>query len=124
MIYLASPYSHPDPAVREERFRAACRATAALLIAGEVVFSPIVHSHALVEFALPTVWSFWERIDRAHLERCDEVAVLMLDGWQESVGVREEIGIARAAGKPVWFLGVGDGHGSPTLAHVGPGVAG
>jgi len=34
MIYLASPYSHPDPAVRAERYRAACRATAALLLAG------------------------------------------------------------------------------------------
>ncbi|GIW55540.1 MAG: hypothetical protein KatS3mg082_1944 [Nitrospiraceae bacterium] len=34
MIYLASPYSHPDPAVREERFHAACRAAAALLLAG------------------------------------------------------------------------------------------
>ncbi|MBX3399531.1 MAG: DUF1937 family protein [Gemmataceae bacterium] len=117
MIYLASPYSHPDPAVREERFRAACRATAALLRAGEVVFSPIVHSHPLVEFELPTAWSFWERIDRAHLKRCDEVAVLMLDGWRESVGVREEIGIARALGKPVRFLDP-VATGSPTFAHV------
>ncbi len=122
MIYLTSPYSHPDPAVRKRRFRAACRATAALLRAGEVVFSPIVHSHPLVGFALPTEWAFWERIDRAYLERCDEVVVLMLNGWKESVGVREEIRIARAAGKPVRFLGVEDGHGSPTLAHVGPGV--
>jgi hypothetical protein len=31
MIYLASPYSHPDPLVREQRFRDACRATASLL---------------------------------------------------------------------------------------------
>jgi nucleoside 2-deoxyribosyltransferase len=116
MIYLASPYSHTDPGVREERFRAACRATAALLRAGEVVFSPIVHSHALVEFALPTAWAFWEFIDRAHLERCDEVVVLMLDGWQESIGVGAEIGIARALGKPVRFLAP-DATGSPTLAH-------
>ncbi|MBM3983831.1 MAG: DUF1937 family protein, partial [Planctomycetes bacterium] len=91
MIYLASPYSHPDPDVREQRFRAACRATAALLMAGEVVFSPIVHSHPLVAFEMPTAWSFWERIDRAHLERCDEVVVLMLDGWAHSLGVREEL---------------------------------
>lgn len=119
MIYLASPYSHPDPAVRQQRFRAACRAIANMLRAGEVVFSPIVHSHPLVEFALPTAWSFWERIDRAHLERCDEVAVLMLDGWQESVGLRAEIAIARALGKPVRFLNP-DATGSPTFAHAAP----
>ncbi len=118
MIYLASPYSHPDPAVREWRFRAACRATASLLRAGEVVFSPIVQSHPLVEFALPTAWTFWELIDRVYLERCDEVVVLMLEGWKESVGVREEIESARSAGKPVRFLGVEESHRSSTLAHV------
>lgn len=117
-MYLASPYSHPHPAVREQRFRAACRATAALFRAGEVAFSPIVHSHPLVEFGLPTAWAFWDRIDRAYLERCDEVVVLMLDGWEESVGVRAEVGIARAAGKPVRFLTPDDATGSPTVAHA------
>lgn len=104
MIYLASPYSHADPAVREERYHAACRATAALLGAGLVAFSPIVHSHPLVAFDLPSGWDFWERIDRAHLERCDEVVVLTLDGWQQSAGVNAEVAIARALGKPVHFL--------------------
>ena len=66
---------------------------------------------------MPTEWSFWERIDRAHLERCDEVAVLMFDGWEKSVGVREEIGIARALGKPVRFLDPVVTC-SPTFAHV------
>ena len=28
MIYLASPYSHSDPAVREQRYEAACQAAA------------------------------------------------------------------------------------------------
>ncbi|MCS6921487.1 MAG: DUF1937 family protein [Elioraea sp.] len=123
MIYLASPYSHPDPTVREQRFRAACRLVAAFLRAGMLVFSPIAHSHPLVEFGLPTDWRFWERYDRAHLERCDEVVVLMLDGWKESAGVQAEVRIARELGKPVRFLGVEEAHGPPTLAHVGPGVA-
>lgn len=106
MIYLASPYSHPDPAIRERRFRDACRAAVVLLRAGNAVFSPIAHSHPLVEHGLPTEWSFWERIDREHLGRCDEVVVLMLDGWEESVGVRGEIRIAREMGKPMWFLDI------------------
>jgi nucleoside 2-deoxyribosyltransferase len=117
MIYLASPYSHLDPAVREQRFRAACQAAVALLHAGRVVFSPIAHSHPLAQHGLPGNWQFWERYDRAFLERCDEVVVLMLDGWEESVGVQAEIRTAREFGKPVRYLAPV----SPTFAHVASG---
>jgi hypothetical protein len=106
MIYLASAYSHPDPAIREQRFREACRAAAALFRQGHVVFSPIAHSHPLVEHGLPADWSFWQRYDREMLARCDEVVVLMLEGWEDSVGVREEIRIARELGKPVRYADI------------------
>jgi nucleoside 2-deoxyribosyltransferase len=120
IAYLASPYSNPDPNVREQRYRAACRATAALLRAGLVVFSPIAHSHALVEHGLPAKWKFWERFDRAYLERCDLLVVLMLEGWKTSVGVQAEIRIARKLGKPVSYLEAAalEAQCSPTLAHV------
>lgn len=45
MIYLASPYSHPDPAVEELRFEAACEAACKLMQQGHHVFSPIAHTH-------------------------------------------------------------------------------
>jgi nucleoside 2-deoxyribosyltransferase len=118
ITYLASPYSHPDQAVREERYRAACRVAAALLLAGQPVFSPIAHSHPLVAYGLPADWSFWQRYDRELLARCDEVVVLMLAGWRESVGVREEIRIARELGKPVRYLVPELARVSPTLAPV------
>lgn len=120
MIYLASPYSHPDPAVREQRLREACRAAAALLRAGHAVVSPIAHSHALVEHGLPNDWSFWELHDRELLARCDEVLVLQLDGWIESVGVQAEIAMARELGKPLQFLepSLVDGWRMSTLASV------
>ncbi len=106
MIYLASPYSHPDPAIREQRYRAVCRAAVALIHAGHVVFSPIAHSHALVEHGLPVDWLFWEPHDRHHLAHCDEVVVLTLDGWDSSVGVREEVRIAKEMNKPVRYLDI------------------
>jgi hypothetical protein len=121
IAYLASPYSHPDQAVREERYRAACRAAAALLLAGQPVFSPIVHSHVFVEHGLPGDWNFWRCFDGELLARCDEVVVLMLAGWRESVGVREEIRIARELGKPVRYLAPELTRVSPTLAHVASG---
>ena len=104
MIYLASPYTHVDAAVRQRRFEAACRAAAALIRQGKTVFSPIAHGHAICRYGLPPDWQFWGRHARRYLEVCSEVAVLMLDGWQESEGVRAEIAIARALGKPVSFV--------------------
>jgi hypothetical protein len=104
MIYVASPYSHSDATVREDRFRAACQAAAALLRAGRCVFSPIAHSHPLVDFGLPTDWEFWQRYNVEHLQRCEELMVLTLDGWRESIGVQAEIRIAGEMGTPVSYL--------------------
>ena len=104
MIYLCCPYSHVDPTVREARFDAACRAAAALMRAGKMVFSAISHTHPIAQYGLPKGWDFWEAYDRELLQRCEEVVVLMLDGWQRSVGVQAEIKIARQLGKPVSYL--------------------
>lgn len=118
MIYLASPYSHPDAAVREHRFQMACRAAARLMRDGHTVFPPICHSHPIAQYGLPTDWSFWERQDREHLARCDEVVVLLLDGCRESRGVRAEIRLAEALGKPVRYLIPEGVVVSPTMARV------
>jgi nucleoside 2-deoxyribosyltransferase len=104
MIYLASPYSNPNPPVRQARFDAACLAVSRLIHAGQVVFSPIVHGHPLVRFGLPTDWAFWQRFDREYLERCDEMLVLKIDGWRESEGVQAEMTLASALGKRVGYL--------------------
>lgn len=101
MIYLASPYTHPDPAVREVRFRAACRQAAEMFRCGIPVFSPIAYSHAIAAHDLPLEWDFWARFDEAFLEVCSEVWVLTLDGWRESRGVQAEIELAHELGKPV-----------------------
>ena len=104
MIYLASPYSHPDPAVRQRRFEGACQATATMIRDGKPVFCPVVHSHPLTRYGLPGDWDFWQRYDRAHLERCDAFAVLALDGWRESKGVQAKAAIARELGMPVRLI--------------------
>jgi len=49
-------------------------------------------------------WQFWQRHDLAFLAFCDEMVVLKLPGWEESIGVRAEIAAARTLGKPVTFL--------------------
>ena len=104
-IYLASPYSHENPAVMQERYEAACATSAALIRAGKIVYSPIVHSHPLVAYGLPTEWDYWERVDETMLAHASELWVLMLPGWRQSRGVRAEIRIADQRHIPVIFTG-------------------
>ena len=94
MIYLASPYSDPDSAIREQRFEAACEATAVLMRQGQWTFSPIVNTHVLTTHGMPLDSGFWEPYNRELLSRCSELWVLMLPGWRESVGVRREVAMA------------------------------
>jgi hypothetical protein len=105
LIYLASPYSHTDPAVREHRFQKACQAAATLMSRGVLLFAPICHTHPIAMAGdLPKGWNFWQRYDRIMVERCEEVWVLMLVGWRESKGVMAEIALAEKLGKPVKYM--------------------
>ena len=105
MIYLASPYTHHDPAIRQARFEAACRAAGAILRSGEQVFSPIAHSHPIAELCeLPKAFDWWQPNNHAWLDRCNILVVLRLDGWDRSAGVRVETEHAKAAGKLVMYM--------------------
>ena len=106
MIYLASPYSHPDAVVREQRFRAACGAAACLMRSGRHVFSPIVHSHGIAEHGVPTDWSYWEAFDSRMLTTCNELVAVMLNGWRESTGVQAEIDLAHKIRIPIYYLDI------------------
>lgn len=105
LTYLASPYSHANPLIRESRFRAACAAAAKLMMAGEAVFSPIAHSHPIeYHFDRPRDFEFWMGQDLPVLRRCTTVKVLRLEGWQQSRGVAKEIEVATAEGIAVEYI--------------------
>lgn len=104
-MYLASPYSHDDSLVVEQRFEAVCRAAARLMERGTLLYSPIAHTHPIAMHGkLPTDWTYWERYDRAMINACDTLGVLMLDGWSVSRGVTAEIMIAEELDKPIEYL--------------------
>lgn len=105
MIYLAQPYSHPDPCVRQQRYEAGCRAISKLMSRGLHIYGPIQHSHGIAIYGgLPTDWAFWEAQDRAILSVCKALWVLTLEGWKESKGVQAEIKIAIELELPVKYL--------------------
>jgi len=105
-IYLAGPYSHALDEVRQERFEALTVEAARLMALGHQVYSPITHGHVLAKAGdLPTSWRYWEETCKGFiLDWADQMAVLTLDGWRESVGVTAEMRLARMCGKPIFFL--------------------
>lgn len=105
-IYLATPYSDPDPEVRFERYMDAVRAAAFYLEHGWPVLSPIAHTHVIAETGdLPTGYDFWRAFDEALIRGASEVWVLVhTDAAHKSEGVQEEIRIARRLGKPVRYV--------------------
>lgn len=105
MIYLASPYSHPDPTIRELRYLSAIKATAFLLRQKKWVYSPIVHNHpmALLE-ELPKEFGFWKDFDLHMIDCAEKLVVLRIEGWEQSVGVAAEVEYAKSINKLVEYL--------------------
>ncbi len=95
LIYLASPYSHPDRTIRVERFEAVCRVASELMKRGLYIFSPIAHTHPIAEAGgLPKGWDFWESFDKYFLNAASHLWILKLDGWVTSTGIENEIRLA------------------------------
>ena len=102
MIYLASPYSDPDPLVMEQRFDAVCRKAGELMNTGLVIYSPIAHCHPIaVRVGLPRDWAFWKTFDTVMLKGATAFYILRLPGWDTSKGVKAEREIAESMGVPV-----------------------
>jgi hypothetical protein len=105
LIYLACPYSHKDPAVKEERFKQVNKLAAAFISEGFYVLSPISHCHSIaLEGELPSEWSYWEGYDRAIIKSCKGMWVFKLPGWEQSTGVQCEIKIAEEMGIPIEYI--------------------
>lgn len=92
VLYLAAPYSSPDPNIEWERYKKTCGAAARLMASGVAVFSPLANSIPAVHLGgLDIDHAAFLRIDKTILARCDELMVLALDGWRESKGVQMEV---------------------------------
>lgn len=103
--YLASPYSHKDPAIRQKRYESAQSALHRLLLKKVWTYSPIVHCHPLsLEFALPGDAKFWEEYNHTMLGVSKGMFVLTIAGWKESLGVTEEISFAKRRGLKITLI--------------------
>jgi hypothetical protein len=104
MIYVASPYSHPDKKIQEERYVLVSKACAELVSKGYIAFSPITYGHTLIGFKdMPGDWKFWNNFCISFLEKCETMIVLTIPGWEESVGIKEEIEFAKKNNIKVFY---------------------
>jgi hypothetical protein len=98
MIYLASPYT----ANVQVNFESTEQFVAAALQNGHMIYSPIVHNHALaLKYKLPKDYEFWQKHNRAMLAKASQLWVLTLDGYKTSRGVQAEIVFAKQCEIPV-----------------------
>jgi hypothetical protein len=106
LIYLASPYSHPEDSVRRENYLIVTKIAADLVYRGYVAISPITYGHMLLEHAkMPTDWEFWENFCITLLEKCEKIIVCNnMVGWDKSRGVSAEIEFAKNNGIEIEYL--------------------
>jgi len=100
MIYLASPYTDPDPKVMQMRYEMVCEACAGLANKKRVVFSPVAHWHPIaIKYDLPRDYKFWEIQNYGVISCCFRFYVLTLNGWDTSIGIKYEVEYAEKHGK-------------------------
>lgn len=106
-IYLAAPYSSAKKSERDRRYAAINQKAAELMLAGNIVFSPVSHSHSIADH-MPEErrcdHDLWMRQDLWMIEYVDELWVYCLPGWEISKGVYAEVTKANELGKPVAYF--------------------
>ncbi len=113
IIYLAGPYTDPDPSVRAARAHDATVASARMIERGYIVYSPLTMTHPIdVQMSADgeTQGSdYWVAFDEAFMEHCAAIVVLMTSGWDRSRGVAREVAYFEQRGRiqvfadPTWF---------------------
>lgn len=105
-IYIASPYSHSNSTIRSLRFRQVTELAAKLFNKYEYVFLlPITQGHMLTRHGdIEANFDRWRTQSLGMLSVCQELWVIKLDGWKQSLGVREEIKYARKHLIPIKYI--------------------
>ncbi len=102
-IYLASPYAHPDPRVRQERYDDVMRVASIFVLNDEVVYSPALHFHPMaLRYSMPKDFKFWGNINLIMLKPAAALVIAKIEGWAASEGLRAEYDFAIEHNIPVF----------------------
>lgn len=105
MIYLATPYSHDSPSVRQQRYETACAVVYHLQVKGITVYSPIVYWHPITSFHnLPLTAIYWKDVNFPALACAEELIICPMEGLETSEGVNFELTYALENSIPVSYV--------------------
>jgi len=104
MIYLAAPYTHPDPEIVNWRMENFCRVDAQLCLQGLITVSPLSKHFLKDHTDIPLTWEFWKTYSEKLMEKCDALYVIIMPGWDVSEGVLAEIELAKKMSKEIKYL--------------------
>lgn len=93
MIYVASPYSHPDSWVQARRYILVREFVHDKMKQNFNIFSPICYGHQFTrDFRWDGSAETWKSFNDWALSNSSALWVLKIRGWEESKGVQAEIG--------------------------------
>lgn len=105
LVYLAGPYSKAED--KNKLMEQVMTVAGKYMIAnpGSHVVSPL-YMHYALPFTpeMGSDYNFFGDYSRNLLRRCDLLLVVMLDGWDESTGVADEIATAEKLGIPIEYV--------------------
>lgn len=111
--YLGAPYSSIHIHIRDRRYQQISFVAAQLMRRGEIIYSPITACHRLAnDHDLPLTADYWLRFNLEFLRRCGKLYVLQLDGWEKSLGLKQEIEFAESRNIPIEYITLGDFSGT------------
>lgn len=92
MIYIASPFSHENQAIEKARYLDAEKYTLHLIREGLPAFSPIVYCYPIHQNRqIRGDFETWKKFNLQMLSRSEELHILQLDQWDQSIGVAHEL---------------------------------
>jgi len=99
MIYIISPYTASTKSIEQARYEEVLKFTTRRFLAGDMVFSPIVHCHHFTvedKSHLPFL-----KYDHHFIDIAEAVYVLKLNGINNSKGCKSDLEHAWRRGKPI-----------------------
>jgi len=105
LIYMGTPYTR-YPAGLQVAFEQSAKLAGRLIRNGVRVYSPIAHCHPIAIYGdlNPIDHSIWIPLNESMMRASNALLVAEMEGWKDSIGVQQEIGIFERDGKPVYYI--------------------
>jgi len=92
LIHLTAPYSDESPEVRLYRVVEVAKIASRVSLKGTHVICPMLERHLMTVYGTTqdTGWTARQVETINVLTRCEELWIVVLEGWEKSIGVRAE----------------------------------